>query len=66
MYNIVWRKERSTFVNVATVYSPECRFGNAAISTINTNEKIVSKLQNKETESEDEGQEVEETGNTVW
>jgi hypothetical protein len=48
------------------VYSPECRFGTAAISTINTNKKRISKLQNKETESADEGQEVEETGNTVW
>jgi hypothetical protein len=66
MYNTVRRNERSTFVNVATVYSPECRFGAAAISTINTNKKIVSKLQNKETESADEGQEAEETGNAVW
>jgi hypothetical protein len=30
--------------------SPECRFGNAAVSTINTNKKIIAKLQNKETE----------------
>jgi hypothetical protein len=46
----------STFIYVATVYFPECRFGTAAISTINTNKKRISKLQNKETESADEGQ----------
>ena len=32
----------STFIYVATVYFPECRFGTAAISTINTNKKISS------------------------
>jgi hypothetical protein len=31
---------------------PECRFGTAAINTINTNKKRISKLQNKETETE--------------
>ena len=47
------------------MYFAECRFGTAAISTINTNKKRISKLQNKETGSADEGQWVEETGNCL-
>jgi len=46
----------STFIDVATVYFPECRFDTAATKTINTDTKRISKLQNKESESAGEGQ----------
>jgi len=32
-------RKYNTFIYVSTVYFPECRFGTAAISTINTNKK---------------------------
>jgi hypothetical protein len=52
-------------IDVAAICSPECRFGNAAVSTINTNKKTIAKLHNKETDAAYEGQQVEATGNTV-
>lgn len=56
LLRIKFNRKYNTFIYVLTVYFSECRFGTAAISTINTNKKRISKLQNKETERADEGQ----------